>query len=234
METIKEWDLKISVDQVLRGQGADPEAMRRRRPEIVQAAEWALQEGLPLLQPSVLQRDLEVDEMRHERLKLKGAGSLSGRLISQHLAGAERVTVFLCTVGPQLEAVASEVLRSEPLLGLALDGVGTAAIEALASSAAARLEQQAHARGWQASIPLSPGMVGWPVDPGQMEVFNLIDASSIGVHLTSSLMMVPTKSLTQVLGFGKEMSFQGRTCDFCSLKETCRYQEHYLDSRREA
>ena len=70
-------------------------------------------------------------------------------------------------------------------------------------------------------------MLGWEVDPGQRQVFALLDAAQVGVRLTSSYMMSPNKSLTLVLGMGENLTTQGRTCDYCSLKETCRYQDHY-------
>lgn len=73
-----DWELQVSVDQVLRGQGADPEAVRRRRPALVEAAEWALGEGQPLLRPAVLLEELVVEELRHEWLSLAGGGRLKG------------------------------------------------------------------------------------------------------------------------------------------------------------
>jgi hypothetical protein len=228
MEIIRDWDLQLDIDQVLRGQGADAGVIRARSPALVRAAEWALAEGLPLIQPVVQARELGVEKVTHEKLKLEGGAVLSGPLIIQHLAGAQRIVVMLCTIGPQLEAVVSELIQSEAVLGLALDGVGTAAVETLATQASSRYEERARTLGWQTTIPLSPGMVGWGVDPGQSQVFALLDASQVGVRLTSSYMMSPNKSLTLVVGMGENLITQGRTCDYCSLKETCRYQDHYL------
>jgi hypothetical protein len=227
MEIFREWDLQLDVDQVLRGQGADPAVIRERSPALARVAEWALVEGLPLLQPVVLARDLVVEKITHEKLKLEGGATLSGSLIIQHLVGAQRIVVLLCTIGSQLEEVVSELIRSDAVLGLALDGVGTAAVEALATQASSMFEERARAQGWQTSIPLSPGMLGWEVDPGQRQVFALLDAAQAGVQLTSSYMMSPNKSLTLVLGMGENLTTRGRTCDYCSLKETCRYQDHY-------
>ena len=227
MAIYRDWDLALDVEQVLSGQGIDAATARTRRPALVEAARWALAEGLPLLEPVVQAETYRVDTIRHARVQFVGGGSLSGPLVSQHLAGAERVTLILCTLGSQMETVAGEVLRSDPVLGLALDGLGSAAIEALAAQACSRFESNALAEGLNSSIPLSPGMLGWPVDTGQRQIFQLLDAAAVGVRLTSGDMMIPVKSLTQVLGFGPGLAPQGRTCDFCSLKDTCRYQEHY-------
>jgi hypothetical protein len=223
----RDWNLSLTVDQVLRGQGADPEKIRARRPALVETAEWALREGLPLLEPAVVIRELVVQSLRHEQLLLEEGGRLSGSLISQHLGGASRVAVMVCTIGSQLEAISGEMMATDPLLSLGLEGVGTAAVELLASEAISRLEAAARADGLQSSIPLSPGMINWTVEVGQLEIFALVDAGQIGVHLNGSSMMVPRMSLSQVLGFGLEMNLKGRSCDYCNLNQTCRYQNHY-------
>ncbi len=78
------------------------------------------------------------------------------------------------------------------------------------------------------TIPLSPGMVGWPVEDGQTQIFSILDGQEIGVSLSPSFMMSPRKSLTMLIGFGEAILSQGSTCDYCSLRETCQYKEHYV------
>jgi hypothetical protein len=226
MPLLRDWDLSLDVDQVLRAQGADPAVIRARRPALVDAAEQALQEGLAYLAPVAAYRELAVESLRHERLFLTG-GVLTGPLVAQHLRSAQQVVVLACTIGDALERVISEAMSEDPVRGLALDGLGSAAAEGLAAAAAAHFEDQARAQGLQTTIPLSPGMVGWPVEEGQAEIFSLVDGGEAGISLTSGGMMVPRKSISLVLGVGKDVAAEGRACDFCNLRETCRYQNHY-------
>lgn len=228
------WELDLDVDQVLRGQGADPQVIRSRRPALVATTEMALAEGGSLLNPVVAYRELPVRELRHERLTLEGGGHLAGKLIAQHLSSAELATVLVCTIGEAIDTRLAQVMGDDPVFGLALDGMGSAAVEALAAAACRRVEALAAERGQQISIPLSPGMVGWPVLEGQAQIFSSIDPSEAGVSLTSSGMMIPRKSLTMVLGIGAHVLAAGTACDYCSLNETCRYQDHYPPVRPEA
>jgi hypothetical protein len=108
-----------------------------------------------------------------------------------------------------------------------LDALGSAAAEVLAVSACNRLESEATAKGWQASMPLNPGMIGWPVAQGQPELFALLDASQIGVQLTEGSVMKPLKSVSLVMGLGPDLSAPGKPCDYCTMSATCRYQYHY-------
>lgn len=219
--------LDFDIDAVLRGQGADPGAIRARNPRLVEIAGRALEVGRNLLEPKTLYRELDVDVLRHERLVLTNGQFLSGTLVSNHLGPARRVALILCTVGDALEAHAAEVSRDDIVFGLALDGVGSAAVEALAHAACKYFEDQAEEQGFQSSIPISPGMVGWPVDKGQPEIFNILEPEQIDVHLTEYGLMIPRKSLTMVVGFGPQMITAGQTCDYCAMRETCRYQDHY-------
>jgi hypothetical protein len=227
MPLLEDIDLVLDVDGALRGQGAAPDVIRRRSPHLVQVAERALEEGRPLLRPRVLYRYSEIVSLRHETLHLED-GTLRGPLIAQHLAGARRIVTLVCTIGGQLSERVTELMGKDILYALALDGVGSAAVEALANAACRLFEDQVAAQDWQTTIPLSPGMVGWPVDEGQPQIFKLIDASEIGVSLTEGHVMLPLKSLSMVLGMGPELETGGRPCDYCSMRETCRYQDHYV------
>jgi hypothetical protein len=226
-QILRGWSLKIQPEQVLRAQGVDPDLPRPRSPVLAELVEQALTLGPALVDPVVLTRRLGVTGLRHERLLLEGGFELNGPLIPQHMAPATRVRVLICTLGPELEArVAFEMGRNPPL-GMALDAYGSAAIQELATMACGYFEAEAKSEGLGTTIPLSPGMIGWPLDQGQLELFALVDATQIGVTLTTGLQMIPRKSLSMVVGLGSDMERSGRACDYCSMQETCRYQDHY-------
>jgi hypothetical protein len=228
MSILRNWELDIDVDTVLRSQGSDPEAVRKRGGGIVELAEKALEEGRDYLDPVVVYRWMTVESLTHERIDLEGGARLTGSLIVQHLGAAEKVVGALCTIGESLERKVSQVMGEDPAYGLALDGLGSAAVESLANAVCHHFETQVTEQGYRASIPLSPGMVGWPVEIGQQEIFDILGDDKAGVRLTSSSMMIPRKSLTMVLGFGPEVGNGGHPCDYCSMRETCRYRDHYL------
>lgn len=229
MPIITPTNIEITIDDVLRGQGAKPEIIRKRNPKFAQIAEEALQIGLSVMTPQVLYEWKNVETLRHESVILDGGQKLTGRLISQHLKMAEKVVFILVSLGAEIDELVSTKMASDPVLGIALDGVGSAAAEQIANATCAQFEAQAALEGLQASIPLSPGMISWDVHNGQPEIFKVLDASEIGVSLTYTGLMLPRKSLSMVVGFGKEMSTQGSTCDYCAMKETCNYQTHYKE-----
>jgi len=227
---LQDIEFSITADQILQAQGANPALIRKRKPNLVLTAERALAIGLPLLKPLVLYRELELEKVRHETLILSEGYTLKSQLLTQHLAYAKIIVVILCSIGEKMEKEIASLYDSDPVLGLALDGVGSAAVEALANATCKFFEARAQESKWQASIPLSPGMTSWPVGEGQPEIFHILDPSSIDVRLTSSYLMLPRKSLTMVLGFGPQLMISGTTCSYCAMQETCKYQDHYQES----
>jgi hypothetical protein len=223
MELFKDFDITLSSDDVLRGEGADPVTVRARRPELVKTASAALEEGLSKLHPVAIIHKLKVVEHRHEKILLHGGIELISRLVVNHLSGAEEVVLVICTIGSQLETFASSCMQENPLLGLALDGLGNAAIENVAQQVCGRIGEQARVGGLSASTPLSPGEPEWPVEIGHPFIFSLLDPSLVGITLSSGGMMLPKKSVSFVVGVGPGM-LQGELCDLCSLHERCRYR----------
>ncbi len=225
VQLLQDWRLQIDVDMVLRGQGADAGKMRARSARAVAVAEKALREGMVFLAPCVAYRRLALRAVRHERVLLEGGGALSGPLVTQHLAGAQEVLVAVATIGERLEARISEAMRDDPPLGLALDGLGTAAVEALAAAVCGHFDEVALREELRSTTPLSPGMSGWKIEVGQKEIFGLLGAGAAGVRLSAYCLMTPRKSLSMVVGLGKEVRLGGQVCDFCNLRETCRHRK---------
>jgi hypothetical protein len=225
MPILTDWDLALDADTVLWGQGADPAVIRARRPKLVTAAEKIIEQGRPLLAPTVLYERFSVVELRHERLVL-AEGTLQGPLIASRLAGASEVIVALGTVGNSLSEIISDRFQTDPVGALALEGLAAAATEALGEAACRYFEAIAAAEGLKASIPLNPGMIGWPLEEGQQQIFSLINASTIGVTLGPNCIMQPLKSISLVIGLGHDLDHGGQSCDYCSMRETCHYRDH--------
>jgi hypothetical protein len=217
------WPFEIGVDDILRGQGMDPQIVHSSKPMLAAAAERALMEGLKLVQPVAMLRESGIREHRHNRIICEEGDELTGPLVARHLGGAVRFIAVVCTIGPELETMVSHLLGEDSLYALALDGLGNAAVEALSQQICAHIGEQILTSNLTASTPLSPGNPEWPVEIGQPEIFALLEPSKAGITLTSGGMMLPKKSMSFVVGIGPEMSATGQ-CVICSLKDTCRYQ----------
>ena len=229
-EIVRNYRIRVNIDQILTCQGADPASLRRRRPEIIRMTEEALDREWHLVKPVLLSRYYEVRSFNDGILFLEGGGRLRGPAITQNLAAAEAVVVMIGTIGPGIDRRISESFSQKPSYALAVDGLGTASADALREAAERTFQEQADSRGWRLSRYLSPGMVGWEIREGQRQVFSLLEAEKIGVDLIFSGQMTPQKSLSGVLGMGSRVEHPtGPPCEFCSLRETCIYQKRYKE-----
>lgn len=214
--------LELDADVVLRAQGADPAVLKARRPDLVADAARAIEIARPLLTPQVIYERWPVTSVRHNLLDLAGGRRLRGEFLLTHLAAASELVVILCTVGEAIEERVRATFSNDPVMGLALDAVGTAAVESLSVNATRYFEAEAAAQGMGISVPLSPGMEGWSVEEGQPQLFGLVPGESIGVRLTEHKLMRPGKSLSLVIGIGENVETQGSICDYCAVRATCR------------
>lgn len=221
---VENFNLKITTDMVLRGQGADPAVIRARHPKLVEVAEVVLQKGLPLLSPLAIIRRMTILSVRHQRIELEQGETLIGELPAQKLSAAEEVLIVLCTIGANLECHASELYHQDPSLGMALDALGSVAVEAVAAEICHRFSAEAQEHGFQATLPISPGMLGWELGTGQRQIFDLLRPDPRLICLNSSGQMIPRKSTSLVIGFGANVDHAGSVCDYCSVRLTCRHK----------
>lgn len=226
MPILRELPISIDEDQVIRFQGAPAAVIRKRRPDLVETASAAIEEGMALIQPSILYRQLAVEGLRHEKLILEDGLELSGAFIAQHLGPAQSVIVALCTIGPDLERAAGERFAQDAPLGYAIDALGSAAVEALVTAFCGQIALRMESEGLQVSSPLSPGMEGWSVDAGQTEIFRILNSEAIGVKLLKTYLMTPVKTVSVVFGLGEKIKAAESLCDFCVMRDHCLYRDH--------
>ena len=223
MSTVLSLEPRLDVDAVLAGQGCDAHMPASRRARLVEAAQRALAAGPDLVTPRLVFDAARVTAFGRDEVHLAG-GRLRGEAPWLRLRGATRIVATVATLGPRLETEVSRLMDADPLLALALDGYGTAALNDMVHNVCGRFRDEALSAGERTTPPLSPGMDGWPLAQGQRELFSVVDASAIGVALTESSLMLPRKSISVVVGIGAEVEQSGRQCDWCSMRERCRFR----------
>lgn len=227
MDALTERRLAITAEDVLRVQGADPERIRTRNPAVWSTTQRAILHGSTLLEKSAVHREYRVTGLLHQKVWLTDRRSLSGPLISRYFATARDVWVVACTIGSKLEEAASTHYSSDPAFAYALDSYGTLSIEAFVTDICHRIDALAASQGFKATMPLCPGMEGWPVEEGQRQLFRALDQRDSPITLTGSSQMLPRKSASLVIGVGPDVDAEGRPCDFCSVRTTCKHQGTY-------
>ncbi|MBR6742593.1 MAG: hypothetical protein IKM09_04020 [Clostridia bacterium] len=151
--------------------------------EVEELLESALDEALPHFTYSVVYGDVsEAGE------KLKDAFKNGG-------------VVFVASVGAGIDRLVRRYSQADTARALMLQAIGAERIEALCDAFCADMEKEYAERGVRLKKRVSPGYKGYPLEL-QRDIFKALDcARTIGVSLTDSLLMVPSKSVSAVLEF---------------------------------
>ncbi|UCB42125.1 MAG: hypothetical protein JSV77_06550 [Dehalococcoidales bacterium] len=217
--------LSLTPDNILRRQGI---RQRTSRPEIAAITEKLLSEmfELCLLEPVAAYNIYSIATLGDDRVSLDNGMEIRSISLPSLLSESRELAVVVCTIGHRLEKQVTDYLKgNEPLRGLLLDGIGSAAVDSLSQEACKLIQNEASLRGYQASSRFSPGTSGFPITE-QWQLFELVPADEIGVSLAASGLMVPRKSVSMVIGLGQQVTVQkrGEACARCNLSKTCLYR----------
>ena len=131
-----------------------------------------------------------------------GAGASALRVsgtLAAHLAGCRRAYLVCGTLGPGIDAMQRRVSAVSGADALIVQAVGAAMIERWMDETEDEIRNEL-APGETLLPRYSPGYGNFPLE-GQRELLALLDAPrSVGVSLTDSLLMVPSKSVSAVVG----------------------------------
>jgi hypothetical protein len=172
-----------------------------------------VQDARAIVKPKALFKAVYIDAKYDDRVVINGI-ELKSRVLRVNLEEAHRVFPFVATCGMEIEDWArsiGDLMKSfwaETIQGIAL----RSAIKALDKHIDEHYSPGLISR-------MSPGSLkDWPIQE-QRTLFTILGETkeSIGVQLTSGLMMTPTKSVSGIL-FPTEVSFE--SCLLCP-REDC-------------
>lgn len=146
-----------------------------------------------------------------------------GKIVANQLKKADFVACFINTIGKKLELKAKQLMETGDLLeGYTLDLFGSEAAEATANHIHQSLENYARNDGLKVSNRYSPGYCNWDVAE-QFKLFSLIPGDHFQIQLTESALMNPVKSVSGIIGIGKEVKYSIYTCSKCN-DQKCIYR----------
>jgi hypothetical protein len=132
------------------------------------------------------------------------------------------VACAVVTIGQALEQRVGELFaQRQASLGVALDSLGNELLFAFSRRVQDRMWAEARKQGLTVAGELRAGDPGLQLQ-AQHTVLKLAGAADIGVNLTSTMMMNPTKSTSIVQGVGLALPAQTWSrCDHCRSRERC-------------
>ena len=145
------------------------------------------------------------------------------KIVFGQLKKSDSVAIFLCTAGAEIGNRSRKAMQERDFLkGYIYDVVGSEIVEAAGDLMQADLERSMTGEGKKITNRYSPGYCGWDVAE-QHKLFQLLPANWCGISLTPSALMDPVKSISGIIGIGKDVKSNPYTCRMCDMKD-CVYR----------
>lgn len=183
-------------------------------------------ETLEVIQPKYIYRRYGLEPVP-EGLQISGTSLiLTGEDIREHLKNCTEVFLMGVTAGIELDKRIRRYMVTEPDVGVVMDSCGIQAVEEIADLAEKELEQIVVKEGYHLTWRFSPGYGDLPLETQKTLIQVLDTHRKIGVSLTESCLMMPSKSVTAILGISDtKRDIRENKCDFCNNRERCTFRK---------
>ena len=128
-----------------------------------------------------------------------GMVNTPSKSLEKNLKGCGKAVVFVATIGVGADRIIGKYSGISPLDAVICQAIGATMIEEVCDKFCEKLKQEGFSRP-----RFSPGYGDFSIE-NQKEIFRMLDCTrKIGVTLTESMQMIPTKSVSAIVGISKE------------------------------
>ncbi len=175
-------------------------------------------------QPKSIYREYECT-VKGNMIKI-GTLSITSSHLSKNLKGCEKVVILAATIGRTADFMIKKYSVINMAKAAVVQAAGAAAIESYVDEIEEEIRKDANLRGLYLRPRFSPGYGDFPLDY-QKEIFGLLECNKrIGITLTEGNLMMPTKSVTALIGLTRQanQSCHQKSCSRCE-KTDCEFRK---------
>ncbi len=167
-----------------------------------------LQGGLVIQDNIMLANERKSIQIKDFEFRIKGR-------IFKELMGTEKLALFLCTAGSDISTLSKKLMKEKEMLdGYIYDVIGSLAVEKAMDIIQHQFAEKMAGEGYNITNRYSPGYCGWQTEE-QFKLFQLLPDNFCNVRLTDSALMNPIKSISGIIGIGKNVHYNEYNCDLC-------------------
>ncbi len=144
--------------------------------------------------------------------------------LKKNLLGCDEIIVFAATTGIKIDRLIRKYTLTSPSHAVVLQAAGAAAIEGWCDEICRRFENAEKKNKKYLRPRFSPGYGDFPLE-AQKSIFSVLDCErKIGLTLTKSNLMVPTKSVSALIGISRtDSQCKRQGCEICE-KKNCEFR----------
>lgn len=192
-------------------------------PQILQLIEETAEELERSSMPKSIYQEYEC-QVTPDKVKLGGL-EIHSQNLARNLKGCERAVLLAATIGRAADFMIKKYSVSNMAKAAVVQAAGAACIESYVDEVEGKIREDAGKRGLYLRPRFSPGYGDFALDC-QKQIFQILECHKrIGVTLTEGNLMMPSKSVTAVIGLTtkERESCQMETCSLCA-KTDCEFR----------
>ncbi len=153
-----------------------------------------------------------------------GFAKTTSKSLKKNLQGCSEIVLFTATIGIEIDRLIQKYSKVSSSSALTFQAIGGALIEQWCNELCKRFADHLKKEGKFLRPRFSPGYGDLPLDL-QKDIFRVLDCSRrIGVSLTDGMLMIPTKSVSAIVGISNiDQRCNLKGCEACDNKN-CLYR----------
>jgi Vitamin B12 dependent methionine synthase, activation domain len=215
-------ELDVKVEHIEEAMGYDRGQSPEPFPDMIAFALGQCDQMCDIQGSLLVSDNFSIDKA--ESFNIEGVTFNVGKKIARQLRNADGGALFICTAGAGIGQRSKVLMAAGDLIeGYILDVIGSVTVEAAIDKIQYSFEYELTKSGKKMTNRYSPGYCGWALSE-QKQFFALFPENQCGIKISDSCLMDPIKSVSGVIGFGKNVKKTAYECQMCEL-ETCIYRK---------
>ncbi|HCT64888.1 MAG TPA: hypothetical protein DIC60_06450 [Lachnospiraceae bacterium] len=148
-----------------------------------------------------------------------------GKDIAELLCSCEKCVMMAATLGIEFETMLRKAQIKDMAQAVILDSCGSSGVENICNNIEKIIEEQWVHKGWFLTDRFSPGYGDMPIEQQRDFCMVLDTAKKCGINVNGGGMLVPSKSVTAIIGLSKtEVTKRKKGCEYCNNFMNCQFR----------
>ena len=152
-----------------------------------------------------------------------GGMSVESKNLAKHLTDCRHAVLLAATLGPDADTLIRRFTVQDMEKAVIAQAVCAAMIETYCDSIENEILQKPEFDELYPTSRFSPGYGDFDITH-QKDILRMLNCARIGISLTDGYMLIPSKSVTAVIGFSREKKRTVLKCEYCAEKN-CKARE---------
>lgn len=215
-------ELNVTKSQIEKAMGYEPGNSPDPVPEITNEV-LEIADNYCSIQGGFVIKDNIYINTRNYLIKVNSTNFYPRKIVVNQIKKSEKILFFLCTAGSEIGEWSKRLMsKGEMIKGYIVDVLGSEVVETAMDNIQNLVKEEMRQTGLYITNRYSPGYCGWDVSE-QQKLFKFFPEGFCGIKLSDTSLMYPLKSVSGVIGIGKEVKMQNYPCRLCDDKN-CIYR----------